>query len=470
MAALISSVSRELVPVTGRGLLLLRGYNRVVVDSRRFIRGLRRRPVAVLYPSDERETVIKSSEESKQRKPDPETQKKHPNRTDGRRSKEKSTKSGQTGVDKSTGNLPRVAFEGCSVREQLDGLRFDRALPGDNRLAKMVSIARSRAFREQEGKVLLEGKRLICDAIAAGASPQMLFFSRVERLQELPLNKLRQASLLKVKYEDLRIWSDLVTPQGVIAIFSKPDHSHLTFPKDLRVQSVPMFLICDQVRDPGSLGTMLRCAAAAGCDRVLLTQGTAICVSSINVQTLLHNLMFRPLPDCVDPWEPKVLRAAMGAHFRLPIYSGLDWDTISEHLPEPVTVHVTDHGSGIVRRLDTDEEICSNSVSEEYTESDSDDSDELSPAGMEQKVYHENWADKNTALVISGDAHGLSTEALQLAKETDGYKLIVPLAKGVERLNSAMMASILLFEGRRQLMKITQKEKIPYSRTDKSYK
>lgn len=79
-----------------------------------------------------------------------------------------------------------------------------------------MSIARSRAFREKEGKVLLEGKRLICDAVAAGASPQVLFFSRVERLRELPLDRLGQASLVKVRFEDIKVWSDLVTPQGVI--------------------------------------------------------------------------------------------------------------------------------------------------------------------------------------------------------------------------------------------------------------
>lgn len=67
-----------------------------------------------------------------------------------------------------------------------------------------------------------------------------------------------------------------------VAIFSKPDESRLAFPKELRVQSVPLFLICDNVRDPGSLGTILRCAAAAGCDRVLLTQGTStVCVYSL---------------------------------------------------------------------------------------------------------------------------------------------------------------------------------------------
>lgn len=83
-------------------------------------------------------------------------------------------------------------------------------------LRKVSSVARSRSFREKEGKVLLEGRRLICDALSAGASPQMLFFSAVERLQELPLDKLQQVKLIKVKYEDMKTWSDLVTPQGVI--------------------------------------------------------------------------------------------------------------------------------------------------------------------------------------------------------------------------------------------------------------
>lgn len=163
----------------------------------------------------------------------------------------------------------------------------------------------------------------------------------------------------------------------------------------------------------------------------------------------------------MDPWEPKVLRAAMGAHFRLPIFSGLDWDSISGHLPEPVTVHVADDASRNMRSdagVPTPGKICNNAVLEEYTESDSDESDdERSLPCMEQKVYHENWAQQNTALVISGETRGLSAEALQLAEETKGYKLFVPMAPGVECLNSAMMASILLFEGRRQLLKLAQK-------------
>ncbi|XP_036415392.1 rRNA methyltransferase 3A, mitochondrial [Colossoma macropomum] len=460
MAALLSSVSLEITLFMGRSSYLT-GSNSVVVNSKRFIRGLRRRPVAVLHPGGERETRIKSNQTAdKSRQTQRDSVRTDSERSSRRQAEETTFHTGAAARNPGHGSKSTAETFYSSVREQLGGLRFEKAQPGDKRLAKVVSIARSRAFREQQGKVLLEGRRLICDALAAGAAPQTLFFSRVERLCELPLDKLRQASLVKVKFEDIKIWSDLVTPQGVIAIFSKPDTSRLSFPKDLRLQTVPLFLICDNVRDPGNLGTILRCAAAAGCDRVLLNKG------------------------CVDAWEPKVLRAAMGAHFRLPIFPGLDWNDISEHLPKPVTVHVADNTNKLMVRQDAEAVpqdvekpgdvgwVCNRGNSsdkhlEEYVESDSDadsnsdddsdSDDEQSLPYLEPKAYHENWAQRSTALVISGETYGLSSEALQLAEETGGHRLSIPMAPRVESLNSAMTASILLFEGRRQLMNLTQK-------------
>lgn len=74
---------------------------------------------------------------------------------------------------------------------------------------RLVHLARSKKLREQQGKILLEGRRLISEALEAGASPLTVFFSAMERLQELPVNKLAQASLVKVKLEDVQIWPDL---------------------------------------------------------------------------------------------------------------------------------------------------------------------------------------------------------------------------------------------------------------------
>lgn len=79
-----------------------------------------------------------------------------------------------------------------------------------------MTITKSKKFRDHHGKVLLEGHRLIKDALEAGAVPHTLFFSTMGHLKELPEAKLKQASLVKVKFEDIKSWSDLVTPQGLI--------------------------------------------------------------------------------------------------------------------------------------------------------------------------------------------------------------------------------------------------------------
>ncbi|AWO98803.1 putative rRNA methyltransferase 3 mitochondrial [Scophthalmus maximus] len=414
---------------------------RVVVAAKRYVRGLRRRPVAVLFPDDEAAPVAKSCRPAEQHV---QRERKEPaaaERLEGRGPVEA----------KGREHAPaKYAFSNVT-KDQVDGLRFERALPGDKRLARLASVARSRTFREQQGKILLEGRRLICDALEAGASPQMVFFSTVDRLRELPIDKLKRATLVKVKFEDIKTWSDLVAPQGVIAIFSRPDPSRLNFANT--GHSVPLSLICDNVRDPGNLGTMLRCAAAAGCYNVLLTKG------------------------CVDAWEPKVLRAAMGAHFRLPIYPNLAWGDVESHLPKPVTVQVADSGCGRDRSRETEDlqvnvshkpskagdygwvstrRSHSNVRHEEYDSDSDSDNEGLSLPRIDAKLYHESWAQSPTALVIGGETQGLSLEAAELAERTGGHRLFIPVVPDVDSLNSAMAASILLFEGRKQLLKLMQ--------------
>lgn len=174
-----------------------------------------------------------------------------------------------------------------------------------------------------------------------------------------------------------------------------------------------------------------------------------------------HGLFLCIFPGCVDAWEPKVLRAAMGAHFRLPVFPNLDWDDISEHLPKDVIVHIADNCSIFTKDPASApvsgqiQNITLNKSSESDSDEDSD--DELSLPCVKPQVYHESWAQKSTALVIGGETCELSLEALGLAEETEGRRIFVPMAPGVESLNSAMAASILLFEGRRQLLKVSDK-------------
>lgn len=67
-------------------------------------------------------------------------------------------------------------------------------------------------------------------------------------------------------------------------------------------------LVCDEISDPGNLGTLLRSAAGAGVQAVALT------------------------PGCADVWSLKALRAGMGAQFRLPSQSNMTWTQIQDYI------------------------------------------------------------------------------------------------------------------------------------------
>ncbi|NXS80834.1 MRM3 methyltransferase, partial [Erpornis zantholeuca] len=317
------------------------------------------------------------------------------------------------------------------------GLWYEKAAPGDRRLGKVVTIAKSKKFRDNHGKVLLEGHRLIKDALQAGAVPQTLFFSTVGHLKLLPEAEIKRASLVKVKFEDIKTWSDLVTPQGLLGIFSKPDPAKMSYPVAQLTHSLPLLLICDNIRDPGNLGTILRSAAGAGCEKVLLTKG------------------------CVDPWEPKVLRAGMGAHFRVPIIANLDWESVPTNLPAGTQVCVADNNdadapagtASLLRGAGSAPE--SPKAPTKSISKAPENKDEEGAAGIPELAvqhYYEDWAQTPVAVVIGGETHGLSPAALRLAASTGGRRLVIPVVPGMDSLNSAIAAGIVLFEGKRQLL------------------
>jgi TrmH family RNA methyltransferase len=115
----------------------------------------------------------------------------------------------------------------------------------------------------------------------------------------------------------------------------------------------------------------------------------------------------------VNHYNPKVVRAAMGAHFRLPIYSGKSWPEISADLQAwglpPSHVFATD-----VEASRTYDAV--------------------------------NWVEPS-ALVVSNEAHGLSADAAALA---GGGPLTIPMQGSTESLNASIAAAVVLFEAARQ--------------------
>jgi TrmH family RNA methyltransferase len=107
----------------------------------------------------------------------------------------------------------------------------------------------------------------------------------------------------KVSASVMQALSETETPQGILAVLELTQLPILRQAQD-GVPNHPNFiLVPDQIRDPGNLGTLLRSAAAAGVQAVLLP------------------------PETTDAFAPKVLRSGMGAHFRLPIQP-MSWEEI----------------------------------------------------------------------------------------------------------------------------------------------
>jgi TrmH family RNA methyltransferase len=174
--------------------------------------------------------------------------------------------------------------------------------PHNPKLKLIRALAGRPKERREADAFLAEGVRLIEDAIAANWPFAFVLFSEETSNRGRKLVEQLSASGVEVEEaapEVLRAVSETESSQGVVAVLK------LT---NLPIPAPPNFLLIpDQVRDPGNLGTLIRTAAAAGVQAVLIP------------------------PETTDPFAPKAVRAGMGAHFRIPVAS-LGWDSIHAHL------------------------------------------------------------------------------------------------------------------------------------------
>jgi TrmH family RNA methyltransferase len=170
----------------------------------------------------------------------------------------------------------------------------------------------------------------------------------------------------------------------------------LPFPELPRPAHPTFTLILDRLRDPGNLGTMLRTALAAGVEQVLLAPGT------------------------VDFSNPKVVRAAMGAHLRLSI-ADAGWDEIAGAVAD-CDVWLAAAG-GAVADCDV----------------------WLAAAGGARTYTAVDWT-RSVALIVGSEAHGAGERARSLAQG----RVSIPMASEVESLNAAVATAVILFEVVRQ--------------------
>ena len=243
---------------------------------------------------------------------------------------------------------------------------------------KLVRSLMGRPKERREARAFVaEGVRLAEEALEAGWPFRFVIVGETlsKRGQELG-HKLATSGIEVEQVSDivLQSISETETSQGILAVL---DTFQPQVPKPL-----DFILIADQIRDPGNLGTLLRTAAAAGVQAVLLP------------------------PETTDAFAPKVVRAGMGAHFRLPVLA-LPWDEI-RGLTAGLQIYLAEM-EGALACWEADFKV-------------------------------------PLALIIGGEAEGASAAARTLA----GKQVSIPMAGHTESLNAGTAGGILLFEVIRQ--------------------
>jgi TrmH family RNA methyltransferase len=249
---------------------------------------------------------------------------------------------------------------------------------------RAVAKLTKRSARTETGLFLLEGPQSVREALnyVPGAIVE-LFATPTAWDKHSDVRALAAETGLEVEYVTesvLSAMADTVTPQGIIAVARQTP----TSVREIFAASPRLIAICEEVRDPGNLGTIIRAADAAGADAVVLTGRT------------------------VDPYNPKVVRSTTGSLFHLPISVGGD-------LTDVVT---RAHAAGM--------KVLAADVK----------GDDLLEARAEGVLA------QPTAWLFGNEAHGLDDDMLALAD----HSLRLPIFGRAESLNLATAASVCLYE------------------------
>lgn len=245
-------------------------------------------------------------------------------------------------------------------------------------VVKLVRDLQRRKARERRDLVVLEGRRLVADAREAGARFVAVLGSDdatgdvAALIQRLKASGVATEIVPRTDFDSL---ADTETPGGVLAVaeWNPLSLERLPAPGDRAVA-----LVLDAVQDPGNVGTMIRTAHALGAWGTIALDGTA------------------------DVRGPKVLRAAMGSHFRHPVVeASFDAFVAFARTQKLDVVLAATDGRSLSTIPDSRFPVC---------------------------------------LVVGSEGHGVREAWTMLAPR----RVAIPMVPGAESLNAAVSAGILL--------------------------
>lgn len=246
---------------------------------------------------------------------------------------------------------------------------------------KTAALLKNRKAREEQEVFVAEGFRLCSELVPAAVNIRELFFTAkaAENNPEI-INELFKISTNSYEISE-EVAGKIVgtaNSQGVIAVCMRPTAktAETSFKADEK------YLFLENVADPGNMGSLIRTAAAFGICGIYTSAG------------------------CVDVYSPKVVRAGMGGHFKMPIYMV---DSIAELAKTAQQNGVAVYAAAV---------------------------------GQKSISLKNIKFESSAALVIGNEGDGLTAETLAACTQT----VIIPMAPGNESLNAAAAGAVALWE------------------------
>ncbi len=251
----------------------------------------------------------------------------------------------------------------------------------DHKLVKKIASLKEKKYRERYGVFMVEGALSVEWALTSSFCVIDVVQSADYTLPSSLSAMLSDKTITRVPPHVFAKMADTKTPQGILCT--------CTLPQASLMPEQGMFIYCDGVRDPGNLGTIIRTADAMGFDGVVLS------------------------PDCVDPFNPKLVRSTMGSLFHIQLFLNVSHEML-----------LTWQKSGFSL---------------------------VASALTEQSIASCDWtAPEKTVLIMGNESAGVSEDLL---READAV-VKIPMAGSAESLNVAAAAAILMYEAAQAVKRI----------------
>lgn len=163
----------------------------------------------------------------------------------------------------------------------------------DNQYIKDCLKLKQRKYRDKTNHFIIEGQRIFKEAVTYSPHSIKQIFIEESEVNKYDLAEVK-AEIFIISSKLMLEISDTDTPQGILAVVEKLDWDLEKVKRDNN-----LFVLLDNIADPGNIGTIIRTALAFNIGGVLLTLGS------------------------VDPYSPKVIRSTMGGIFHLPIFQNI---------------------------------------------------------------------------------------------------------------------------------------------------